>query len=267
MRRILLHPGFHKTGTSSIQHFLWANRAALAPALRPVMLRHLKPVNRACCRYSRSLNPVELIDIAADMDAALAAAEVDAKCDILVSCEGLAGHLPGFPKVADYEAATLSIGTVAAFLQDRFPDAALQILLTTRDPDGWLWSAWRHHLQGRRMTEGFDAFAARIRPAADLDAMAARIAEAVAPLPVATLPLAEAKAHPQGPGGALLARAGLGPAVIARLDAVGVANAGPDDAVWEEFLTLNRSRLSDAAVKARKEALIKAHKLGGWRRL
>tara|TARA_R110002051_G_scaffold137753_2_gene210245 strand:+ start:995 stop:1174 length:180 start_codon:yes stop_codon:yes gene_type:complete len=30
MRQILLHTGFHKSGTSSTPHFLWANRKARA---------------------------------------------------------------------------------------------------------------------------------------------------------------------------------------------------------------------------------------------
>jgi hypothetical protein len=34
MTRVIVHAGYHKTGTTSLQDFLHRNRAALAPHLR-----------------------------------------------------------------------------------------------------------------------------------------------------------------------------------------------------------------------------------------
>ena len=59
MRQILLHPGFHKTGTSSMQHFLWINREVLEPYFDLRMFRHMKPVVRLASLFSRTNNPLD----------------------------------------------------------------------------------------------------------------------------------------------------------------------------------------------------------------
>ncbi len=87
-RRILLHPGFHKTGTSSMQHFLWVNRAALAPHAHVMLLRHVQAVAKACMYFSTTLNPLALTDLVELMDAALAAHPPGEGQDIVLSCEG-----------------------------------------------------------------------------------------------------------------------------------------------------------------------------------
>lgn len=264
MTRILLHPGFHKTGTSSIQHFLWTNRQVLAPHAAPVMLRHLKPVVRMACRFSRFRNPLDLIDLVPALDQALAEAGIRPDQDIVISCEGLLGHLPGWPGVATYDAAPTLIAAYAGYLQDRYPGADLQIVLTTRDADGWLFSAYRHHLRGQRMTLSADEFAAQYATAADLGGAAAAIVAAV-DVPVRTIDLADMRGHPGGPGGALCDLLDLPETTRARLRPVGQGNIGPDAGLWQRFLDLNRSTLADRAVHAEKARLAQTSDLGGWR--
>ncbi len=41
--QVILHAGFHKTGTSSVQRFLAANRTRLAPAARVLSIRQTSP--------------------------------------------------------------------------------------------------------------------------------------------------------------------------------------------------------------------------------
>ena len=265
MTEILLHPGFHKTGTSSIQHFLWLNRAALAPHFTSVMLRHLKPAVQMACRFSRNRNPAELMDMVAALDAALAEAEVKPAQNILVSCEGLLGHLPGWPDVDDYGAAPTLAAYLTGYFQDRHPKARLRVILTTRDADGWLFSTYRHHLRGQRLTQTPDDFARTYAAAADLTGMAAQIADAVGDLPVFTLPLADLAHYPLGPGGALCDLMQVPSATRGDLVAVGHGNTGPEQALWEQFLALNRGPLGDRAVRAAKERLAEAVDLGGWR--
>ncbi len=79
-----------------------------------------------------------------------------------------------------------------------------------------------------RLVEDREAFVARLRPAADLTQVAAEVAEALAPVQVYTLPIEEATAHPQGPGGALLELLDLPDALRERLQVVAEANRGPD---------------------------------------
>ena len=257
-RRILLHPGFHKTGTSSIQHFFWSNREKLAPHVHLFMLRHLKPVTQLTHSYSRSGNPLTLIDLAERLDEVFADTPDDTR-DILISCEALCGHLPGWPKVKTYQAAPVILTYVTGYLRDRF-DAEVEIVVTTRDPEPWLYSAYRHHLKGQRLTLDPDAFAAKYAKAADFAPIISAIATQCGP--TRTLPLETASLHPLGPGGALLDMFGI---PTDGFTPVGKGNEGPSDTLWREFLTLNRSDLTDAPLVNAKDALAKQSNLGGWR--
>lgn len=264
--RILVHPGFHKTGTSSAQHLLWKNRARLAPEVDIFQLRHLREVARLCALYARSHNPLSLLDMVEALDTVFADLPENSPRHILISCEGLAGHLPGWPGVTDYGAAPLTVSTLIGYLAERFPGHRPEIVLTTRNADAWLESAWKHHLIGHRLVEVWPDFAGRLAQAADLAAAAESISQAVGPVPVAMLPLETAARHPLGPGGALLDHLPLSEEVRAALVPVGHGNRGPDSALAAELLRLNRSDLPDETLKARKLALCEAAGVGGWAR-
>ena len=267
-RRILIHPGFHKTGTSSIQHFLWVNRERLSPRVAVLQLRHLKPVAQLCMSYSRNRNPLLLADLVGELTQALeehgpAPGDEDDR-DLIVSCEALSGHCPGWPGVDDYGAAPFTISVIAGYFAEVFPGAEVLVVYTTREPEDWVHSAWRHHLQGQRLLIDFDTWAPRYKAASGLMTVVIEVAEALAPLRVFTLPLEEAKAHPQGPGGALLELIDLPDDLRRRLEPVGLGNPGPKAALAAEFLALNRSALTDGEVKARKDTLADQARVGGW---
>lgn len=267
-RRILIHPGFHKTGTSSIQHFLWANRRRLKNHLATLQLRHLKSVAELCMRFARSRNPLLLSDLAVALDEALSLEdllpEANDPRDIVVSCEALSGHCPGWPGVIDYGAAPFIISVVTGYFAERFPEAEITVIYSTRDPEAWLQSAWRHHLLGQRLRIAFDQWQALHRSASNLLSVVDEVASAVAPFQVIALPLEESRTHPKGPGAALLEMIDLPPEVRDQLTAVGPGNAGPPPTLTAEYLALNRSALSDADVRDRKAALAKEYRVGGW---
>jgi hypothetical protein len=263
-RSILLHPGFHKTGTSSIQHLLWTNRALLAPHVTVLLLRHLRPAAQICMSFARSRNPLVLADLAGAMDAILADHLPADPGDLILSCEGLSGHLPGWPGVADYAAAPVTAAFLTGYLAERFPGVPQAVVYGTRAAQDWLGSVWRHHLLGQRLRQDWPAFAAAHAGAADLDGQVAAIAAGLAPLPVHALPLEEAATHPLGPGGALLDLIALPAAVRAAIVPVPPANRGPDAATAARFLALNRSDLPDAAVQREKATLAESLGIGGW---
>ncbi len=266
--RIYLHPGFHKTGTSSIQHFLWLNRDALAPAADILLLRHLQPVTRVCHAFSRTQNPGLLLDLAEALEDALSDVELSPSRTLILSCEALCGHLPGWPGTDSYGAAPVLLHYICGFLKHRFPDADITTILTTRTAEDWLFSAYRHHLKGQRLTLDRAAFSRKYRKASDLTGMANDIAKALAPLPVETLALEQATLHPLGPGGAFVQGMGLPADIVARLTPVGIGNSGPDDALWQRYLQLNRSQKTDEDVTATKTRLAQQAKAGkgtgGW---
>jgi hypothetical protein len=57
----------------------------------------------------------------------------------------------------------------ADYFQDCYPNAHLRVVLTTRDTDSRLFSAYRHHLRGQRLTPSAADFAAAYVSAGNLD--------------------------------------------------------------------------------------------------
>ena len=266
MRRLLLHPGFHKTGTSSAQHFLWHNRPRLNSHVAIFQLRHLSAVAKSCMSYSKGGDPLALIDLAAELDAVFEGLPKRPTRHILLTCEGLSGHLPGWPGVEDYRAALVTLPYITGYLADRFPAHRTEVVLTTREPQPWLISAYRHHLMSHRLTEEESAFVERLKEAGALDRMVSDIAAALAPLTVSRLPLERAAQDALGPGGALLRHLPLPEEVWARLEPVGHGNRGPTAQLAVDLLTLNRSGLPEEELVRRKAELAEQAGVGGWAR-
>lgn len=265
-QQILLHPGFHRTGTSSMQHFLWANRDALAPYLTIRLTRHFKSVARLCTRYAITQNPLDLTDMIGELDAGFAADPVPTGRNLLISSEMFCGEIPGHGPVMDYAAAPTLITYLVGYLAERFPDAQIRVLLTTRDADDWLFSAYRHVLRRTRMTVTREEFATTYRDAADFDMIVQEIAEAIDPVEVLYMPLDHALQNSAGPGAALLDQMPLPDAVRDALHPVGIGAKGAEPHLWGQFLAMNRADYPDDQVTAQKEQMAEAAKLGHWRK-
>lgn len=218
--------------------------------------------------YSRDPNPLLLADLARSLTEALEEhgphPDSDDSRDIVISCEALSGHCPGWPGVDDYAAAPFTATVIAGFFSEVFPGSEVMVVYSTRGAEDWLHSAWRHHLLGQRLRLDFDSWAPRFRETSDLMPVVIRVAEALAPVRVFALPLEESKTHPQGPGGALLELIDLPDDLRKALEPVGHGNPGPMTALAQEYLALNRSPLTDAEVSARKQMLADEAKVGGW---
>ena len=60
MRRIILHVGFHKTGTTSLQRTVQANRKAPRPAVRLIRRAAMVASGEVCSGFSRSRTAPDL---------------------------------------------------------------------------------------------------------------------------------------------------------------------------------------------------------------
>ena len=265
-QQILLHPGFHRTGTSSMQHFLWMNREKLAPHLTIRLTRHFKSVARLCARYAITENPLDLTDMIGELDIAFAQDPVPTGRNLLISSEMFCGEIPGHGTVKDYRAAPTLISYLAGYLQERFPNAQIRVILTTRDADDWLFSVYRHVLRRSRVTITREEFAETYKAAADFEAILQDIAEAIEPLDVLFLPLDHALHNAAGPGAALLDQLPLPDDVRNALLPVGIGAKGAEPHLWGQFLAMNRADYPDDQVTAQKEQMAEAAKLGHWRK-
>lgn len=266
MQQILLHPGFHRTGTSSMQHFLWRNHELLAPYVALMMLRHMKPVIRHCGHVSTTRDPLDLLELAGHLDTAFDENPVADGRHLIMSAEGLCGQTPGRSGVEDYSAAPMLIQYLTGYLAERFPEAELRVILSTREAEAWLRSVYLYQLRTTRLTLEADEFAEKYRAVADFEGSMVQIAEVIAPVDVLVLPLEEASLHPKGPGCALLDQIPVPDHVRAALIPVGRGNEGPDAYTQQRFMDLNQSNMTDKQVANLKAAITDETNLGGWKK-
>lgn len=202
-RRILLHPGFPATGGDSIRRFLWANQAALAPSQSLVLQRALEPAAARARTFSQGLNPLVLAELVEVMDAILSAADLRPGTDLILSADGLTGQVPGRHGVADHSAAPVIATFLAGYLTERFPDAELALICTTRAAPDWQAAVLAQRAERR------DQLDRAVLGAVDLTRDLATLAQALDPVAVYALAHEEAQAHPLGIGGAFLELADL----------------------------------------------------------
>lgn len=255
-RRIVVHAGFHKTGTTTIQNFLQHHGPVLWPhtALAlPFRLR--KGAARAARRYDDSRSPAALDELSRELTALFDSLSLGLHRRLLLSDESLSGRMPGYPGVTAYEAAVPLMERIAGAITDFYPDPDLTFILTTRAPDAWLRSTWKHAVRHARVTEDFPDFAARQRPGADLSGLTDTIRKALSPLEVVESPLETAALLPLGPAQPVVDLLALPPSTVDQLRPAPPANPGPSDDAVAEMLRLNRSGLAGEALEAAKAAL------------
>lgn len=202
---IVIHAGFHKTGTSTIQRFLKTNRAALKPHAVVVLKGRMEGLISAARGYSTWRDPLTLAKFATRADDLVQSLAHVKRRALILSAEELSGHMPGREGIDDYAAAADLMAELAdAFRRHRdAPD--LRLVYGVRDGGAWLASSYWEHVKSSSMTEDMDAYAARIGPI-DLSATAQSIARQTG-LPLTLIALTDP--HPLGPAGALLDAAGL----------------------------------------------------------
>lgn len=259
--RIMIHPGFHKTGTSSLQRGLMAAAETLAPRLRFLLMTDMPDVIQATRRYSKKPTQANLgkfadrfREILQDHDSA------DAR-PLLISSEDLSGLIPGKFDITAYDASPDLMETAASVILDSWGETAqIDIWYTTRAPDAWQRSVYYQVLRGIRLTDDFDTYSSATARAARLDDIVAETARRLdGRARVGAGRLEDSAGTPLGPLGALLDRLGIPSDDIAPLPVENVQPAG----VAEELLALNRSDLDDEALVEAKRDLLNRHRRQG----
>ena len=259
--RILLHAGFHKTGSSSVQAALRAHSTALAPHCA-VLLADRPEGHRMqeCARLlSRSPGVVNRRLFRRSLDGWLATAPQlappSASQNLIASCEDLAGHMPGHPGIDSYAMAGRLAAVTARAAREIWPEAEIWLAYGTRAPEPWLASLYWQQAQHPHLTEDFTPFAARLRPAADFTALVAQIGQE-ADAPAIAMALERHGPRRLGPVEALYDLIGLPDALRDSLAPVPVANPGGSPRLARKFVALNRQGLAPEALTAAKRALL-----------
>lgn len=249
MKRVILHAGFHKTGTSHVQRTLRANARALGPHVALRLKRDMKPLMQATRSYASLKDLLGLTTVAKEFRTVLAGVR-DVPC-LVIAAEELSGHMPGRPKVADYGAVPVLAELYSTTIRARWPHAKIIIHYGTRAPQDWLRSAYWEHVKSSSMTMKIDDFVNRYQQAADLDAVAARVAELG--LTVHTTPLESATGR-FGPAEPVLSLCNLPDHL--ELTPQPPHNERLPDAVLLDLLAANRAYPERAARKSAKAAIL-----------
>lgn len=244
-RRVIVHAGFHKTGTTSAQSFLRANGKHIRPRcflLLPGRVR--KGAARMAVRYSRFGTAGLLDAFVDDLHATLSALDQTSERKVLISDENMAGRMPGRDGQMGYSATPELMARAEDVICDVFGvETDVVFHFTTRAPQSWLRSTYKHNLRTSRLVMDEAEYTETYANAADLagvtEAVAKAVTGTVSSTDLADLTGAEGAAQP------LIDLIGLPPHRRAKLVPQPSENTGPDDAQISDLLALNQSKLSD----------------------
>ncbi|MEQ8898640.1 MAG: hypothetical protein RID23_16255 [Roseovarius sp.] len=262
--RILVHPGFHKTGTTSVQYGLTRNAEVLNGRVRVLQMDDFPDAIAAARRHSAQPAPRRLKKYAAGFAAAVAPLDPGDKRPVLVSSEKLLGWIPGRKENWSYAATPELMERLADVLEGHFGDGAgITFYFTTRAAEDWKRSVYWQNLRSMRITEDFEAYRPRLDRAARLeDVVAQTRARLGARATVISRPVEALAEEPQGPLGAILRELGVAADDLMPFKSYNMQPGG----AAEELLRLNRSDLDDAALNAAKRERIQTYQSAGLMR-
>ena len=221
MTRVIIHPGFHKTGTTSLQQFLEINATALASHVRVILKPQMEDVAscaRDCSNASfLGLNTIRRVAFRRRFADILQRTPLETGQTLLISCEALVGRMPGRENVVAFDAAAGLAKDMVRVAEKHFEDLDLTLLYTMREQASWVRSAYSHLIHQSKFTMSEAAFSEKFHRAGDLEAIVTRVAKAIAPRPPVTSQLEATTHEPFGPASALLQLLDLPTEVIATL--------------------------------------------------
>lgn len=260
MRRVLLHLGFHKTGTTAAQSFLFENRSLIWPhhaLVLPYRTRH-SGLSDAATRYSLYGTPGALEDFRDQMRRFLKSLTFGRKRGLVLSEENFSGLRPSRNPAVGYETAPALATCLVDLVRERFKREEVQITLylSVRQRESWLRSLWAHDLQRTRLVLDFGTFRDRMAPVAEPQSVAEEIRGRLPSVLVRNQWLEDLQTRPFGPGTPFADFLDLPEAEAAKLVGPTRRNSGLPDGLLAQMLDMNRSALDDAALIEQKAALV-----------
>lgn len=252
--RVVIHAGFHKTGTTSIQKTLRENRTALEPDVRIILRAGMVALCEAARGYSQSKSAWDL-GLVQFETAELLQRIAGHKGLVLISSEDLAGHMPGRRGLTSYAAAPKLMQAIANAATEVLPDTPVSFFFTTRAAKSWLQSCYVQHLRATRITQSVDEYTASYKRSADLSGIIANVAKSLPKHEVVQAALEDCSQSRLGPLDALLDHAGVSQGARRLIISLPPANTSPPQGKLDRLLELNRSDLSKDALRTAKKAL------------
>ncbi|MCG7521804.1 hypothetical protein [Ruegeria sp. Ofav3-42] len=174
--KVVIHQGFHKTGTTTLQRTLFGNRKLLKNRVNILLPQDLQDASLAARRYSIAPKDRTLQNFAARLRGALGSFESEKEKPLLISNEEFSGLIPGRKGVWSYSQthvlAKALLDEIVGFTGDH---SRIVFLYTTRNADDWIRSAYWQNLRSNRIRESLSEYSKALRQGADLEAVVSRV--------------------------------------------------------------------------------------------
>lgn len=253
-RRIVIHAGFHKTGTKTLQATLAQNSALLLPHVE-LYLQHgalISSLSQAVLDFSSNRCKDTKANITTHARAFFALIDQNDPRPVLVSSESLAGHFPGSSGVGKYDPAPIAM----TLIRDAWRDVtgnidSFETYYSIRRT-GWLASCHWQRLKTNRMTMSLQDYSNRYAIAADHDRIIADLRAQLGDHAVHTTAL-EDMDHPVDPVLNILNLSHLRHGLTLPPN----ANKSLGETARSQLLALNRSNIWGADFERAKAAILR----------
>lgn len=260
--RVIVHVGFHKTGTSSLQSYLGKHRDLFAPHFAFYGKADFLQAGSAARIYAQKPFPWRLRQFRDRFDTFLQS--IPDQPVIVLSRETFSGSMPGHRKVfgrliKGYRPAAVPLGRqIIAALKDRFgPDTRIEFLYTTREREAWLSSVYGHLLRSIHLTQTEAEFRAQFPKFPQLGDLATQIAARLKLDVAHIVDLSAVSGRTEGPAAAVLDLIDLPAPLRAALPPAKRANVGQTTDLRATFLEMNRKGGTKDAMKRAKDRLVR----------
>ncbi|WP_419740256.1 hypothetical protein [Ruegeria sp.] len=262
MRRVLLHLGLHKTGTTVAQSFLYKNRQLIWPHFSLILPYKTRKNELAdiATRHSVYRMNSTLAEFETGVHALLKPIDFGTSRGLILSEENFAGLRPSRNSAEGYGATPELATTLVERVTERLGPVDLTIYLSLRQREDWMRSLWAHDLRRTRLVQDYDAFREALNHLPSPKETADMLQDRLPLVKVQTEWMEDLRKQRFGPGAPFAAFLNLPRDKMFKLVAPDPHKARPADDVLLELLDLNRSALDDAALMAQKKALIKRAK-------
>lgn len=259
-KKILIHPGFHKTGTTTLQRGLADKREVLAADLDMVILDEIRPASLLSRRYSVDPLPRTLAKFSEGFASILSTRDPLDDRPLFISSEALVGQIPGRHGFQTYAHAPVLMDQVVKATRGYFgPESAITVWFTKRACEPWQRSVYYQNVRTVRVTDDFDTYRRKLNTAPGLDKVVADVRAALpAWVDVQATLLEDANAIPLGLMGIALGLLG----VHAEKLAPPSRQNAQVDGLLEALLQLNRSDLSEESLADEKHKLLAQYRKG-----
>jgi len=262
MTKVLVHAGFHKTGTTSLQNVLGRNRKVLSPHFSYYGKTDFLQAGAKARMYGQRRFVWRRIAFRRSFRRFLLTVPADRV--IVLSRETFSGAMPGhrdiFGRTLTDQTETscqLAQEIVAALYRRFGRDTEIEFLYTTREHSDWISSVHGHLLRSIRITENHAEFQHKLAKTPAPATVAQAVAKRIAPVPVHIARLEDYADQPEGPAAAIFDLLNVPNATRDLIRTTGPKNVGPSASTRAALLELNKGNHGKDQLKELKESMSK----------